>query len=85
MPRQERAGRHPAKAVVRPILVVDVEPRIGYRLQFAYRFKQMCVEHFGAIRAIEAFEVRVLIGPTGLNVVNRHAVIARTIRRRPAR
>lgn len=61
-PRQKRQARHPAEAVVGPLLVVDVETCIGDRLQFRHRFKEMRVERFGEIGAIEeALDIRVLI------------------------
>ena len=39
----------------------------------------MGIEDLGAIAAIEAFDVRVLIGLAGLDVVNRHAVLGAPI------
>jgi hypothetical protein len=39
----------------------------------------MCVEDFGSVASIEALDVRVLIGLTGLDVVNRHAVLGAPI------
>jgi hypothetical protein len=38
------------------------------------------VEDFGAVTAIEALDVRVLIGLARLDVVNRHAVLGAPIR-----
>ena len=40
---------------MRPLLVVDDEPRIGDRLQLRHRFGEMRVEHFSPIRAIKSF------------------------------
>ena len=74
-PRQEREGRHPAKAVVRPLLVVDPQPCHGQRLQLGDRLKEMGVEHLRAIAPVEPLDVGILVGLARLDVVDRHPVV----------
>ena len=58
-----------------PFAVVDPQPGLGRRPQLRHRLKEMRVEDLRAVRAIEPFDVRVLIRFAGLNVLNRHALV----------
>ena len=58
-----------------PFAVVDAQPGIRQRPEFGDRLEEMGIEDLGAIAAIEAFDVCVLIGLAGLDVVDRHAVL----------
>jgi hypothetical protein len=60
----------PAKAVVGPLVVVRSKPRVGYRAYFRQGFKEVRVEDLCPITAIEAFDVRVLIGLARLDVMD---------------
>ena len=68
-----------------PLAVVDPQPGVGQRAQFGDRLEEMRVEDLGAIAPIEAFDVRVLIGLAGLDVVRSPRRARRTSRRRSAR
>ena len=63
---------------MRPLAVVDAEPGIRQSLEFRGRVEEMGVQYFGAIRAIEALDVRVLIRLARLNIVNRHTMGAQS-------
>ena len=58
-----------------PFAVVDPQPGLGQRAQFRHRLEEMRVEDLRAIRAIESFDIRVLIRLARLDVVNRRAVV----------
>ena len=60
---------------MRPLLVVNAQPSLGDGPEFGDRFEEMGVQHFGAIAAIEALDVRVLIGLARLDVVRGDAVL----------
>ena len=62
-----------------PLAVVDPQPGVGQRPQFRDRLEEMRIEDLGPIAAIEAFDVRVLIGLARLDVVNRRAVLGAPI------
>ena len=57
-----------------PLAVVALEPGVGEIPDLADRFKGIRIEYFGAVAPIEAFDVRILIGLTRLNVVHCHTV-----------
>ena len=62
-----------------PLAVVDPQPGVGERAQLGDRFEEMGIEDLRSVAAIEAFDVRVLVGLAWLDVVNRHAVLGTPI------
>ena len=75
MPRRKCEWRHPAEAVVRPLAVINPQPGTGQRSQFGDRLEEMRIEDFGPIAAVEALDIRILIGLARLDVVNGDAVL----------
>ena len=57
-----------------PLAVVALEPGIREITHLADGFKRVRIKDLGAIAAIEAFDVGILIGFARLNVVQRHPV-----------
>ena len=55
---------------MRPLLVVGDEPAVGHRADLSQRFKEIGIEHLGAIAAVEALDEGVLIRLARLDVVN---------------
>lgn len=70
---------------MRPLLVVGHEPALGQGAHLRARFKDIRIEDLGAVAAIEALDVRILIGLARLDVLDRHATRSRTTRQRPRR
>lgn len=65
----------PARAaLLGPLAVEDLEPGVGQCPEFGNRLHEMRVEDLRAIRPVEAFDLRVLIGLAGLNVLDGPAV-----------
>ncbi len=68
MPRLVGQGRHTAKAVVWPLLVIFWDPQFG---DFAYLLEgieQVCIQHLLAIGAIESLDKGVLVRLARLDV-----------------
>ena len=82
-PRAKRARRHPAEAVVRPLGVVRLEPRVGDLAHLLQGVEEIRVEDLFAKRPIEPLDEGVLIadeaplggGPT--QIASPHASIAK--------
>lgn len=69
----KRTGRRPAQRLMRAVFVVIDEPSIGDCLELLELGDQMCIEHFGAIRAIEALHKGVWLGLPGWDIANQNA------------
>lgn len=54
-----------------PFVVVGQQPALRQRTDFCQRFKQVGIENLGAVAAVEALDVGVLIGLAGLDVLDR--------------
>ena len=80
--RQKRQGRHLAKALMGPLGVVGVEPRVGDGADILERAEEIRVQDLLAKRPVEALSEGVLIGLAGLNVAEADSAGLYTTRRR---
>ncbi len=70
---------------MRPLLVVNDEPALGQRACLRQRLEEMRIEHLGAIGAIEALDVGILIGLARLDVVEVNPAFVRPLDQRLGR